>query len=657
MEFMAMESMSILPQEKSCVGNTDGYLSHVDGLRAVAVLFVLLFHLDISVFRGGFIGVDVFFVISGFLITRMVLNEYKTTGKINFGKFYMRRIRRLIPAVLVTMILSTVIAVLLFSPSMLRHHGISMTAALFSISNWHFWRGSGYFDTMWEFEPLMHTWSLSVEEQFYLFWPALINIIASLEVPFSLVHGTLFLGGLILNISWVLLEFDTKAKSSLFFFTPFRVYEFVMGAQTVFLHQRDYSEHVRTVCVVSGLSLISLSALTFSESIFYPHAYALLPCFGTVLSILGGECKSARLILDNDICRYIGRISYSLYLYHWPLIIFFKYYLMRELNIQEKVILLLTSFAVASLSFYCVETPFRNSKLDAKPRSRLDRIIFVGFVVVLIAGLYLGFGPQLQFHSEIITAEDILNSKEKRHSLYQAGCNVTNWQDPSRCNVGSTKQLLVFGNSHEVDAFLSWQEMYGDNPDLNIVSYGLTNLCTYRFKGGVPSSSTKARECDRRTRALTRNSFIAKTDFIVYSALGHFGGGQKDQWSIIEWLMRKNPKIKLIIMGKYFVLTIPCSDLINRFNSFDACKLERFQSSNPFIDPISPQLPYLQKLNYLYINKTDLLCNGTLSSCMVEVDGEPATYDQHHMSLPFAKLLGQKILAKYQKRLQNLGLP
>ena len=147
------------------------YVAGIDGLRAIAVMTVLLFHAGLSAFGGGYVGVDVFFVISGYLITNLITDEVKRTGTFSYKTFYARRVRRLFPALLATILFTFVFAVLMFTPQHFQRLGGEVISSIFSVSNFFFWNESGYFNTASEFKPLLHTWSLSVEEQFYLFWP------------------------------------------------------------------------------------------------------------------------------------------------------------------------------------------------------------------------------------------------------------------------------------------------------------------------------------------------------------------------------------------------------------------------------------------------------------------------------------------------------
>lgn len=220
---------------------TTTYHRHIDGLRAISVLSVIFYHFGQPLFSGGYVGVDIFFVISGFLITKLILSELENTGTFNFKRFYIRRMRRLIPALLATLVGSLLCAAILYSPEQLSAFGKSLSSAILSVSNILFWTESGYFDADSHLKPLLHTWSLSVEEQFYLFWPAiLVFFIGAQRNHSKIIYTLLFIGffSFILNAIWVNGNFDSDYKSTIFYLTPFRIFELTLGALAIFIASR-----------------------------------------------------------------------------------------------------------------------------------------------------------------------------------------------------------------------------------------------------------------------------------------------------------------------------------------------------------------------------------------------------------------------------------
>lgn len=349
------------------------YRPDIDGIRAIAVMSVLLFHAGFAPFSGGYVGVDVFFVISGFLITRLIKDEIEE-GRFRFGEFYARRARRLFPALFVTVAITFLLAVLMFSPEHMRRFAGELIYAVTSLSNFYFWGESGYFDADAHFKPLLHTWSLSVEEQFYLFWPLLLvflltrlrGLSAALALLvlgcLSLALNLLFQGGgdVFKGISPALARAFEDGGSTIYFLTPFRVFEFAIGAVLVWLMGfRPRSSWLLELLLLVGLALAVAPVFLYDETLLFPSYYALVPCLGAALMIYAGEARYLGWVLRNPLSVRIGLISYSLYLVHWPVYVFYRYYVYGEVTTAEKYGVLLASFALAFMLYHFVEQRYR----------------------------------------------------------------------------------------------------------------------------------------------------------------------------------------------------------------------------------------------------------------------------------------------------------
>ena len=270
---------------------------------------VILFHFGIPEARGGYVGVDVFFVISGYLITKLIFEETQSTGSFRFWRFYARRIRRLFPALLATCLLTTVVAALLFSPEMFEEYGISLTGAVLSFSNIVFWTQSGYWDQASYLKPLLHTWSLGVEEQFYYIWPALMVLGPALGLKRAALPILAILGvvSLLANLVWVGAKFDPDYAATTFFWMPFRIYEFVLGAMGVFAAARWLrTPFFQEAGMIVGLVLIGFSIFKFTDKLVFPSYYALLPCTGALLVIMSGEARWSGAVVRNSVAVWVG---------------------------------------------------------------------------------------------------------------------------------------------------------------------------------------------------------------------------------------------------------------------------------------------------------------------------------------------------------------
>ena len=354
------------------------YRADIDGLRAVAILGVLLFHLGYSAFPGGFVGVDVFFVISGFLITALIRQEIIETGRWNVKNFYMRRIRRLFPALFVTLFVTIVFAVLVFSPTHLSRIGGALVSALFSVSNIYFWAEADYFDITAKLKPFLHTWSLSVEEQFYLFWPWLLLLSFKLKrdwiAPVLLVVlavVSLWLNVVFADGSVEVLEhyfpavtsYISDGRATIFFLLPFRIFEFAIGAVLVWLVSLRTPQWLTDILFAAGLVMIFYAVMRFSDRLVFPSFYGLVPTLGAAFVIYSGSRSRFRMLLANKVMVGIGLVSYSLYLIHWPLIVFWTY-LEGKPDTLAKVVILLLSLLLAVLSYRYIEQPFRKRRYE-----------------------------------------------------------------------------------------------------------------------------------------------------------------------------------------------------------------------------------------------------------------------------------------------------
>lgn len=367
----------------------DFYLPHVDGLRALAVLAVLLFHYDCQYVKGGFVGVDVFFVISGYLITRLIVSEISHTGTFSFSYFYYRRILRIVPALCGVLVLTWFFCVLLFSPGHLRAFGASMSTAALSLSNCYFWRQVGYFDVGAEFKPLLHTWSLGVEEQFYLIWPLFIVVVTKWSkrwVPVAIIITGIT--SLLLNII-----FQKSHLNALYYLMPFRFFEFCIGAILIWCQSDTENKLMLNVMAMLGFISLIYSIICFDERMVFPSYNALIPCVAAALIIYGGKKTYVGALFSNQVVVRIGLISYSLYLVHWPIIVFYKYLVPNAIiDFNVKIMLIMLCFCLAILMYRLVEQPFRLKRVANKSQQTRGALKWSSGLVTLSAiGLLIHF--------------------------------------------------------------------------------------------------------------------------------------------------------------------------------------------------------------------------------------------------------------------------
>ena len=330
------------------------FRAEIGGLRAVAVISVVLFHLKVAGFQGGFVGVDIFFVISGYLITRNILADLQA-GRFSFGRFYVRRTRRIYPALIFTVAATYLVAALFCSPQMFLDLAKECTHALLSISNIQYWRESHqYFAPNSDELALLHCWSLSLEEQFYLFWPVFIVLARKLGRTFSVIA---IAAGASFVFSIVVARTDPLA---VFFLMPFRIFEFAAGAVVLLLEARfRLREAVAEGLSAAGMLCIAASVLLFTSDMPHLEAAILLPCLGAAATIWAGDKTRASELLTNRPMIAVGAISYSLYLCHWPIIFFGRFIFGGAANASAGVVTMaILMVAVATAMNFFIERRF-----------------------------------------------------------------------------------------------------------------------------------------------------------------------------------------------------------------------------------------------------------------------------------------------------------
>ncbi len=453
------------------------YRHDIDGLRAVAVSLIVLFHLGVSELSGGFVGVDVFFVISGFLITKLVLKEVET-GTFRYRDFYLRRLRRLGPSLLSVLFLTLVAGYFILSIFHFEELALSTVAAVFSGSNILFWVQADYFDTSSIFKPLLHTWSLSVEEQFYLIWPASLILLArvsSLKIRACILAAASVASLLAAEV------FLNRDPAGAFFLPVFRIYEFAFGAALAMFGLAVRKGAVAHATSVTGLACIAYAGILFSEEMRFPGISALLPCVGTALLISSGPKALVNKALTIAPFRYVGRISYSLYLVHWPIVVYFNYLYDAPDTVWETSILLVGSLGLGAFLYHFVETPFRkkaggefkvsNRRLGYSSMFAAIVVVAASAVVVDQNGLPKRSPPEIQN----LLAEISNGKRERRIGIRRNSCHFKAdtsqalAKDFSPCLPSDqSNAIVIFGDSHAADVWMGVSKSF---PNRNFVQF------------------------------------------------------------------------------------------------------------------------------------------------------------------------------------------
>lgn len=546
------------------------FRTDIEGLRALAILPILLFHLDPRWMPGGYAGVDIFFVISGFLISGQILKA--KPGQFRFLPFYFRRIRRLFPALAVTVAVSMIMAWQLLPPTDLKAFAWSALASLLGVANVHFYWSVDYFNENTLLHPLLHVWSLSAEEQFYLLWPAILMMLLPFGRP-ALRTGIVVLGLISLAASAIVTRHDPYLA---FYMMPFRIYEFAIGAAVGLLVIKLSALQAR-LCGLAGAAMLAATFALFDSATPWPGINALLPCCGTALLIIAGHVGSWHRLLSWSPLRLLGRISYSVYLVHWPLIVFYRLWIVVPPSPRELAALFVASLLLGALLNICVERFYRVSPepkllwpaigpdkwraLGAALETAVARHqgqLFALFLVVPVAAA--GF-------SAAVIARDGFPERMKKGRVQQAGelsfagdiCSSSR----DRCSFGDTSsQRIVYliGDSYALNLVHGLDQLFKEAGIRGIAFYDHGCLFlkgTQRFIRGVADRGC-ARNVAAAFDALARDRYpvIIAGNYNGYvKSIGHadadapFGGTGVDY---IAWI------------GKYFRDSLNAIDANNR---------------------------------------------------------------------------------------------
>jgi peptidoglycan/LPS O-acetylase OafA/YrhL len=426
-----------------------GYRPDIDGMRAIAVVSVLLFHSAMLALPGGYVGVDVFFVISGYVIA-LSLKRDLDDGRFSLWRFYERRARRILPALTIVLLATLGFAVFLAPPGFFDAFHRSFNAAAVFLSNVHFWRESGYFNVDDHFRPLLHTWSLGVEEQFYILAPLLIFAIH------RYLRGRWAIGFLpIIAVSFALglWEIHRQHINAAFYLPHTRAFELLLGAVLALSPPPQLGRIGREALSLAGVALIILSALFYTPVTPFPGFAALAPTLGAAFLIHAGGSDEKPLV--NRVLAWrpivaIGLISYSLYLVHWPVLVLASFGAMRELSTVETVIAVAACFLLATLMYWLVERPARRVKA---PRFLVLLAGGLAIVATLAAG-WIGARVNQSLYAHAETRIEEPSWRELDVDLRTGECMLAAGQDyhdwsADRCvrTTGPGADILLFGDS------------------------------------------------------------------------------------------------------------------------------------------------------------------------------------------------------------------
>jgi len=631
------------------------YRKEIDGLRGLAVLAVIFNHAGLSLFSGGFVGVDIFFVISGYLIASIISTNLQED---NFSLlyFYEKRARRILPALIFMIIVMAPFIIYWMPPSDVLSFSQSLLFIPVFLTNIFFYKHSGYFDAIAEFKPLLHTWSLAVEEQFYVLFPLLLVYLWGKCKEYILFFLTIIFG-----FSLLIACYETAVKpNAAFFLTPYRIWEFMLGAFIAYIEFKGFKKDLRLryqILSLVGIFLILFSIFNFDKYTVTPGILTLLPTLGTSLILLYSDSKNlSGQFLSNRVLVGIGLFSYSAYLWHQPIFV-----LSRQIfeNPTRFLMLLLSGVAmlIGYFSWRYVEIPFRDRKLIKNRLFLVTLTICMGviFSIGILGSCTAGFKDSklTKQQSKII---ETANKSPKRESCHAS--NENNIKPENACEYFlPNSDVAVFGDSHAVELAFSLSKQ------LQLKNRGIKHF-TYSGCYPVFGIDLDKSGCSKWTKEVV--NYIVNDEHIKYVVVSYrinselYGDHEKSYPSIPNSIDKESRNVRwnsYVSLLKYFnshqkkvVLVLQSPELPRNVEELIAKKGIRENSKiwgvsrswwndrSAFVRDRLNQLPD----DVVVVDPSNIFCN--LKKCLAVTNGISYYYDDNHLSLNGASLVANEIL-------------
>ncbi|MGU3496634.1 acyltransferase family protein [Xanthobacteraceae bacterium A53D] len=606
------------------------YRPHIDGLRAIAVCGVVLFHFGLTSLSGGFSGVDVFFVISGFLISKALYRDI-AAGTFSYADFYARRARRILPAYVVVSLLSLVAAVVLLHPDALRDFARSLLASALFIPNIYFYFAADYFGPDAIQLPLLHYWSLGVEEQFYLLFPPLLMLAwrhGRRQVP-ALLAG---LGVLSLLGCEMMLRADQDAA---FYLLPFRAFELLIGAALALPGVRYTTDRrMADGAVTLGLALIIGGMLALSEDGPFPGSDALIPCLGTALVIWGADrvpqCAGARLLALPPLL-FLGRISYSLYLVHWPVAVFGRQLFPFLEDMDFFIWGVGASLVLATLSYWLVEMPFRRPR----PAFSARKILLAGagavaLLAVLAGVILVGRGFPGRVETRVLHMLTYLSYRTddvfREGTCFMSPRQPASYYRPDLCIPAQRPLAILWGDSHAAHLRAGLQPLFAAR------GYGLGQI-TASGCPPLPGVAIPIRpHCQAFNEQAIAEILRLKPDLLVIAALWMPDPAWLEALGgVLSRLEAAGIPVVVLGPGPVFKRPVPLT-LADRLRAGDADTASRDEMMTAAVESEDASLAGLVAgyRGARYVSVLDRVCPA--GQCALAEDGTPLFFDNAHLT-------------------------
>ena len=633
------------------------YRPDVDGLRAVAVVAVVLFHAGFGC-PGGYVGVDVFFVISGFLITRLIQRQV-AEGSFSYREFWARRARRLIPALIVVLLATMAAGYVLMLPHDYKELGQASVAQSVGLANFYYWREAGYFAGPSELKPLLHTWSLAVEEQFYLLMPMVMVVSYRFwGASYARVLACLAL----VSVGWSVYATSLYPDAS-FYLLPARAWELLLGGLLVSIACRwRPGPRIAEAVSILGLLAIFYSILAFGSSTVFPGVAAILPSVGTAAVILANahHKTTAWRVLSWRPIVFVGLISYSLYLWHWPLLVFARYMGIGEGDPWTTLMLIVIAFCVSALSWRYVEIPFRTAGFWSA-----NRRVFAGaaacLAVVFVAGLALHAtgGMRNRFSEKVLQLADARSDRNPWRHLHHDISTASIRRD-GLPRLGKTPDdrppvIAVIGDSH-ADALMPAVAQLAS--EYNVPTVAISRSATipllYDSRGGRAKRAAFYEAVSQQLGMMQQLSDVV--------LVARWAGYEQQEFTLDAWNHTLN-ELNKMGLRVWVVRAIPeppvdvpralaLAEHWKWSSDHVSISLEEHHQANRRIDRIFRET---QPSNIQFVEPADLLFDGE-DRALVQLGGRPLYFDDDHLSAFGARQLAPLLRPIFAASQDGAGL-
>ena len=626
------------------------YIPAIDGLRAIAVLAVILFHAFPQFIPGGYIGVDIFFVISGYLITNIIFTQ-ASSGEFSFKDFYARRIRRIFPALIIVLVSVYTLGWFVMLADEFKQLGMHIAAGAGFVANLAYWRESGYFDELHELKPLLNLWSLGVEEQFYIFWPCIILLLLKFK---SNLRGILYF---LVGLSFSANIFLIQDYQSAIFYLPFsRFWELGLGG--ILAIEREliakWKIHPPTLFIIGILAIFTPMFLLSSKT-FFPGWPALVPVLGAIFILISiQKSEPSSIILSNRVLVYVGLISYPLYLWHWPVLSFSRLMKGAPLSFFEGFALLALSTILALLTYLLVEKRLRHlgSKTVFMLCMLMALICFQGWKTYDRGGLEYRLRKTIEIPME--QRRDFIKWEDKE-MLPTGNCEPGFIYPEARvCAQSSWEKsadIAVVGDSHAFSAYWGIAKAYADRHVIKLLGQG--GCAPFIDAGLLGMYSSCSENLNAQLAWIAKNPEI-KTVFIVHRNRTLSGEGERSQLitsmrKTFDLLLGSDKKViffhavpELNFDPRLCIGELP----LGRKNPVDSCiyplarELNRYSSYSNSVIGVLNQYPSVSTFN-----PSDVLCKEGI--CRAVIEDRVMYTDTNHLSESGSVLQGAAIKKQF----------